>query len=231
MNPLLVIKCGVKLPGLAQTDGDYEDWIVSGMLWPHDFVVCHVYDGQTLPDVATVSAVVITGSGAMVTDELPWLKATTLWLQDAFDANLPVLGICFGHQLLAQALGGKVTDNPNGIEVGTVAMTIPATNDVLFADMPARIRVQVSHQQSVVELPVNAIRLASTAMDMNHVFRFGNRVWGIQFHPEFDRDKVKEYIRYYSARVGTELKVNPATDADEANAVLQRFTHYVLANS
>lgn len=161
------------------------------------FLICHVAAGQALPEYDEISAVVITGSHAMVTDHADWSERTAVWLRGAVARNIPTLGICYGHQLLAYALGGAVGNNPNGVAFGTRAITLlaPARQDPLFSVLPEIAQVQTTHTQSILQLPPGATLLATHARDANHAFVIGDRCWGVQFHPEFDADIVRRYIQ------------------------------------
>ena len=162
----------------------------------HNFLIVDVSMGEILPDYNEISAIVITGSHAMVTDHYDWSERTAKWLPQAVARKIPLLGICYGHQLLAYAMGGAVSDNPNGLEFGTVEITLTdeAKHDPLLSLLPSPVQFQVSHSQSVIKLPATAKLLAFTSLDPNHAFTIGNHAWGIQFHPEFDADISKRYI-------------------------------------
>ncbi|KPK56292.1 MAG: hypothetical protein AMS22_01650 [Thiotrichales bacterium SG8_50] len=201
MKPLLIIKAGDKLPSLHTVAGDFEHWMLAGLgLNQTQARVCAVHRGESLPAMHEVGGVLITGSGAMVTDRLAWSERTAQWLADVVSCAIPILGICYGHQLLAYALGGRVADNPVGIEVGTVETRLSphATEDPLFRNLPAQFMVQASHKQCVVALPAGARVLASSDMDRHHAFAYGTNSWGLQFHPEFDENIVGHYINYYA---------------------------------
>jgi GMP synthase (glutamine-hydrolysing) len=209
MLELLILKPGRKPPALAPVAGDYGEWVAAGMRWPAGAVrIVAVDEGHALPSPETVAAAVVTGSAAMVTDGSDWMERTAAWLRDAVGAGLPVLGICFGHQLLAQALGGRAGWNPEGVEVGVVeiALTAAAGEDPLFSGMPRRFPACVSHRQSTVEVPPGAVRLASSAMDANQAFRVGDRAWGVQFHPEFGAAIMPAYVAGFRAVLEAEGK-------------------------
>ena len=231
MRPLLIIKVGRTLPAIAAKRHDFEDWIISGMEIPREQVkVVEVNTGIKLPHYDEISGVVITGSHNMVTEQLGWSEYTAEWLPGAVERDIPTLGICYGHQLLAYSLGGKVADNPNGRECGTVEVTLNdlARNDLLLGDMEKRIRVHVFHTQSVVQLPPGARVLAESGMDRHQAFVVGERVWGTQFHPEFDAEIVVNYINHYrelllQGGVDPEGRLKLVSDTPFGALILRRF--------
>jgi len=198
---LVIVQPGGKLPELDDYPGDFADWILAGMgLRGRDVHIVRPQRGEALPPAAQVSAVVVTGSSAMVTDADEWIARSSDWLASVVALGRPVLGICFGHQLLAHALGGEVADNPRGVEVGTVVTRSrpAAAGDPLFGSWPRQVAVQASHRQSVLRLPEGADCLAASDKDPHHAFRFGAQCWGVQFHPEFSAQVVQAYIGYYA---------------------------------
>lgn len=231
MGTLLIIKTGAKIPSLAEHPGDYEHWIAFGMGWPMERVyVANVQAGDPLPAPGSVAAVAITGSGAMVTEQVPWMVRTAHWLTGAVEGGLPVLGICFGHQLLAWALGGQAGYNPQGIEVGTttVSLTDAAAEDPLFRGLPQRFPAHVSHSQSVLTLPAGAVRLGWSDRDEHQGFRFGERAWGLQFHPEFDDRIMPHYVAHYREQLAAQGRsaddlLRQVQAAPESAGLLERF--------
>lgn len=235
MDRVLIVKAGTTVPGVLERRRDFEVWITAGMgLAPAQVRVCAVYLEETLPDPRGIAAAVVTGSAAMVTDAAPWSEYTAQWLRDAIGVGTPVLGICYGHQLLAHALGGKVENNPRGRNLGTVdvKLTEAAQDDPLFNGFETVLHVPVSHLQSVVELPPGARRLATTARDPNHAFAIGTSTWGLQFHPEFDADIVRGYIDARRTELTAEgqdadaLKAS-AADTLDGTLLLHRFANLV----
>jgi len=107
------------------------------------------------------------------------------------------LGICFGHQLLAQALGGNVERNPRGREIGTVRVKLlpEASRDALFLGLPSELEVNATHVDTVTRLPEGATLLASTSLERHAAYRVGESAWGVQFHPEIDGDVMRGYVR------------------------------------
>jgi GMP synthase (glutamine-hydrolysing) len=235
MRKLLVVKVGSTFEWLRSAKGDFEDWIVRGLKVNGSRVhVLDVRKHEGFPPWEAVCGVVVTGSHAMVTDHHDWSERTAAWLKGAVDRNLPVLGICYGHQLLAYALGGTVGDNPRGMEFGTVLVSLEpeAAGDPLFAGLPRRFDAHVSHTQSVLRLPPGARRLACSAGEPNQAFVVGDRAWGVQFHPEFDATVVIEYIK--TSREPLEVQgVNvdalaaAVRETPHAAQVLERFSRLV----
>jgi GMP synthase (glutamine-hydrolysing) len=228
---VLVIKVGSTLPKLRTKKGDFEDWILEGMgLDVGRTRVLDVRAGASLPDYRGIAGVVVTGSHDYVTDHRPWSERTAGWLVGLVERDIPVLGICYGHQLLAYALGGRVGDNPNGNEFGTlpIQLTPAAQDDPLLAGFSEPLHVQLSHTQSVLRLPLEARRLASSGMDINQAFVVGERAWGVQFHPEFDAEVVAAYIdadRDILVREGQEpdALIAGCTNTPAGRRILERF--------
>jgi GMP synthase (glutamine-hydrolysing) len=194
---VLVVKTGTTLAQLRPRRGDYEDWVVEGLGLPWGRIeLVVVYEGATLPEPSEPAGVVVTGSSALVSGREPWSERAAAWLREAVVADTPLLGICYGHQLLAHALGGRVGRNPRGREIGTVAVELreAARKDPLLGGLPARLTVQATHVESVLDLPPGARLLASSAIDPHQAFACGERAWGVQFHPEFDAEVVRAYL-------------------------------------
>ena len=204
---ILVIKAGSTMPSLRSRSGDFEHWILRGMrATPSEADVVNVEAGERLPEHQAHAAIAITGSHAMVTDHWDWSDRAAAWLAEEVRLGTPVLGVCYGHQLLAYALGGDVADNPKGREFGTVPLRLEAEarTDPLMGDLPSCLPAQASHTQSVLRMPTGAVRLASSLMDANHAVRFARSAWGVQFHPEFDAEVLRDYARCSREELVTE---------------------------
>ncbi len=231
MKPILILKTGNTLPPIAERRGDFELWIREGMAIVEERIrVVEAHEDERPDAPGAYGGVVVTGSPAMVSDREEWSERAGRWLLDALDQRVPILGICYGHQLLAQALGGVVGPNPNGREIGTVEVRFgaEAADDPLLGVAPATAPFHTSHVESVIELPAGARRLATTDLDPNHVFAIGDAAWGVQFHPEFDADITRRYIAGRRAQIEAEdLDADALTatvrDTPDAGPLLQRF--------
>jgi len=196
------MEAGRTFASLAGSLGDFSDWVIRGLGLPRESVsVVAAFAGASLPDPSTVAAVVVTGSHAMVTESEPWSEHLAAWLAAAVACGTAVLGICYGHQLLARALGGTVGFHPRGYEVGTVPVRLNAAGrrDPLFAAIPEHFSAQVFHAQSVLTLPAGACLLAGNAFEPHQAVAYGKRAWGVQFHPEFDVSVMRAYIETEAA--------------------------------
>jgi GMP synthase (glutamine-hydrolysing) len=196
-RPILVLKTGDALADVKAVHQDFDVWIARELGRPLSaLATVEVHLGQPLPDASEVSGVVVTGSPAMVTDAADWSEESARWLREIVRGDrLPVLGICYGHQLLAHALGGRVARNPRGREMGTFEIRFTASpNRLAPLFEPGPIPGHLSHLESVVALPPEAEVLAETALEPNCAVAFGPRQWGVQFHPEFDAPIMRGYI-------------------------------------
>jgi GMP synthase (glutamine-hydrolysing) len=163
--------------------------------------------------VDAFDAVVVSGSQTAVYDDDPWIAETEAWVRAVVDRGLPLLGICWGHQLLARATGGDV-DPMGGYELGyvDVDLLVPAEDDPLFAGVDDPFVAFETHSDEVTRLPGAATPLAETGRALQ-AFRIAN-AWGVQFHPEYDLD---------TARWVTENKRGHLTD-DRVDAILRTVT-------
>ena len=135
-----------------------------------------------------------------MTERAPWMLRLERLVREVAQAGTPLLGICFGHQIAAQALGGEVAKNPRGREIGTVRVERVrgrSSFDTLFAGMPRTFDVHATHVDAVARLPPEAevpgYDLARSTWP--HAFRVGRTEFkAVQFHPELDADIMRAYL-------------------------------------
>ena len=138
-RPLLIVQTGRTHDHIRERLGDFDDWIAAGLRAGGAEVSTYDALSHTPPPAPeTLAGIVLTGSHAMVSEREPWSEALVPWLQAAVQRQTPVLGICYGHQLLAHALGGEVGHHPDGVEIGTVRVQrhAAAQTDPLLGELP-----------------------------------------------------------------------------------------------
>jgi GMP synthase (glutamine-hydrolysing) len=188
--------------------------------------------------------VVVTGSSAMVSERLEWSERTGAWLVEVLRSGTPVLGLCYGHQLLVQALGGRVGPNPNGREMGTVEVRFSddARDDPLLGAVPSRAPFQATHLESVLSLPEGVRGLAGTSLDPHSAFAVSPRpgepvrAWGVQFHPEFDAVVMRAYLTHRREILADEgfdpdALLAAVQETPEGPSLLRRFAALVLRDA
>ncbi|MDB4974541.1 MAG: glutamine amidotransferase [Myxococcaceae bacterium] len=236
MRRVLLLQVGHTFEDIARLRGDYDRWFREGLdLRDEELEVARVVDGEPVPSRFDYDGVVVTGSWSMVTDREPWSEASAEYLREAVARALPVLGVCYGHQLLAHALGGLVGYNPTGRHAGSalVQLTASAAHDRLFSGFPEQLSVQVSHSQAVLQLPAEAELLGHCARDPHHAFRIGECAWGVQFHPEFTAEVSRLYIQKRYATIQAE-GIDPegllasVQESSHGRDVLTRFRSLVF---
>ncbi|WP_421716415.1 glutamine amidotransferase [Arcobacter arenosus] len=197
MKYLYILKTGNTFDNTKYNYGDFEDWIIRELKTPSKYIkTIDVKNNQTLPKLVSAKGFIITGSHSMVSEELNWSLKLEEYIRKIKQANIPLLGICYGHQLIAKALGGCSNYNKNGKEIGSVKIRQLSTakKDLLFKDLPLKFYAHETHYQSAIKLPKGSIVLAKNSHEKHQAVRFSNCIWGVQFHPEFNITVMKEYI-------------------------------------
>jgi GMP synthase (glutamine-hydrolysing) len=234
MKPFLILEAGRPLDPLRR-HGSFGHWIrVAAGLHGRECRPVDVIGGESLPkDASGYAGVLISGSGAMVTERHDWSERSAEWLRAAAHEGTPLFGICYGHQLLAHALGGAVDYNPQGREMGTVDVQLhdDAAHDPLFAGLGSRFDAQATHRQSVLEPPPKATVLGRSVKDACQAFRWGESVWGVQFHPEFSTELMRSYIHARADALTSEGScprklLQGVRPAPQARRVLRRFVRH-----
>jgi GMP synthase-like glutamine amidotransferase len=147
------------------------------------FTTVRLADGEALPDPATLEAILLTGSSAGVYDDLDWIAPLERFVRAAYDANIPMAGICFGHQLIAQALGGTVTKSEKGWGIGRHVYEVAPGNGVIDREQLA---IAASHQDQVIEPPAGATAILYSEFTPYAGLLYANgATLSVQPHPEF----------------------------------------------
>jgi GMP synthase (glutamine-hydrolysing) len=232
---ILILVCGNPIPAIAERRGDYDRWIreKTGNAWAGSWASHDARTLAPLPGPRDADAFVITGSSSSVTERAPWMLRVEELVRQIAAARVPLLGICFGHQLMAQALGGEVRKNPLGREIGTVRVERLA-DDPMFAGLPRSFDVNATHVDAVTALPPGAEVVATTALDPRAAFRVGPRLRAVQFHPEFDADVMRGYLRARAQLIraeglGAEALLQGVHDATRGADILRNFARSLAA--
>lgn len=163
------------------------------------FDVVKLVDGEALPDPAACEAVVITGSPSGVYDQTPWMDPLREFVRGVFRAKTPMVGVCFGHQIIADAMGGDVRKSDKGWGVGRHTYEV-LEHRPWMAGAGASVSLAVSHQDQVITPPAGAVTLARSAHTEHAMLAYEDApVMSVQGHPEFGDQFV---AALYAARRG-----------------------------
>jgi GMP synthase-like glutamine amidotransferase len=200
--------------GILKTDVVRDEWVADFGEYPDmfmallaaedaelEFAVYDVQQGQYPEDIDEVDAYLITGSKASVYEDQQWIAQLMDFVRELHAREKKILGICFGHQLVAQALGGKTEKSPKGWGVGMQGYE--------FSELPewhdqgeANFHILASHQDQVVELAEGARVLAGSDFCENGVCQVGNHILTFQAHPEFVSDYSREIMDFRREAIG-----------------------------
>lgn len=206
MKPLLIIQTGHAPAEIRARHGDFGHWFRVAMHAPPKSIrIVDVEAGEALPPPRMCAGALITGSAAMVTDREPWSERCAGWIRDAMDVEVPLFGVCYGHQLMAHALGARVDDMPGGREIGTCEVQfVNGAEHPLLPTLPHRTRVHETHVQAVLEVAPGSHVLAGNEKDPNQLLIYSERALSVQFHPEFSVAIMRAYIRARAASLHAE---------------------------
>lgn len=202
-----ILKTDAVRPEWVPEFGEYPDMFVAllGQLDPAlEFVVYDVEQGEFPDDIDEVDAYLITGSKSSVYDDKPWIADLMDFVRELDRRHKKIVGICFGHQLVAQALGGKTEKSSKGWGVGLHTHrfnSAPDWHDQGEMDFD----VLVSHQDQVVENAVGARVLASSEFCENAVCQVGDHILTFQGHPEFVPAYSREIMEFRREMIGEEV--------------------------
>lgn len=167
--------------------GTYADMFVRWLgaeLPEAAFDRCHIAGGETPAAPGDYDAYMVTGSRAGVYEDHPWIAPLIAHLQAIRDARRPVVGICFGHQVLAQAFGGQARRSADGWVLGRLQQQLTEAGEEIFG--PGPLQALSLHRDQVMELPPAARRLTEDSLSPNGALLYdGFPALSLQFHPEF----------------------------------------------
>jgi len=168
--------------------------------------------GELADPITAYDALIITGSAADAHADRPWIRALNASISEAKRAGLKIGGFCFGHQAVANALGGRSTRNARGWELGVCALETAASlaEKPYAPETPEPIHIIEIHQDQVVEMPPGAELLASTEHTPIQMYAIGDSVLCMQGHPEFYNPILDELVRSRMAKGAIPREVGEA---------------------
>jgi GMP synthase-like glutamine amidotransferase len=202
-----ILKTDTVRPEWVPEFGEYPDMFVAllGRADPTmEFVSYDVEGGEYPVDIDEVDAYLITGSKSSVYDDKPWIPPLIKLVQKIAGRGKKIVGICFGHQLVAQALGGKTEKSDKGGGVGLHTHTFTQTphwHDGGSEDL----KILVSHQDQVVKNAEGATVLAGSDFCENAVCQIGDQILTFQGHPEFIPEYSREIMEFRRKMFGEEI--------------------------
>ena len=181
-----ILETGLPPANLAEQFGDYPAMFRALLGEDLQTQTFHVSDGQLPGSAEACQAWLITGSAAGVYDDLPWIAPLTDFLRGA-KGRTPMVGICFGHQIMAQAFGGQVIKSPKGWGIGLQRYGVTQAEPWMETAPSPAIAIPASHQDQVVELPPDVtVTLASDFTPYAGLAYGDGLAISFQGHPEFD---------------------------------------------
>jgi GMP synthase-like glutamine amidotransferase len=187
-----ILETGRRPGSLAEEFGDYPA-MVARLLGPGFEVESFDVQAGELPEPAAHGAYLITGSPAGVYDPLPWIEPLQQFIRDAGDSR--TVGICFGHQVMAEALGGHVEKSDKGWGAGLQHYSIVKRESWMDGEVEVEVAVPASHQDQVIIQPPNTEIVASSAFTPFAALAWTDRpAISFQFHPEFAPEFAKALI-------------------------------------
>ena len=195
------------------------------------FSTTPVFRGAAPPPLAAFDAIIVTGSPAGVYEGHDWIASAEDFLRSAIAAGKPTVGICFGHQLLAQTFGGKVEKSSKGWGVGAHSYAMTDAADWM-APMQSRIICAVSHQDQVIEAPEDARILGGSDFCPNGVISYAQGpAISFQQHPEFSHDYAAALMRLRKDRIAADrisAGLDSLTRKSDRNLVAQWIVNYLV---
>lgn len=215
---------------------DVGQWVIDAFGGGSSRFINWKVQREPAPPPGPFDGVVVGGSPASAFDPDEWIRRLVQLIRQWTDAGVPLLGICFGHQLIAHALGGRVIRNPRGWEVAnsTVDLTPMGRGDPLFDGLPSPLEVMQTHRDIVESLPPGADCLATSPLCPIQSFRLGPSIRTVQFHPEYTVDHMRFVMlprrdRLEAAGIDVDAKLASLRPAPGSQQVLGNFENHFVA--
>ena len=230
MKNVVILSNGPGLTEIINKYGHSSDWIPRIINNNSiNFTIKKVYENDFDIDI-DADAYILTGSKYSIYDDIDWIYKLINFTKKLIENQRYVLGICFGHQVLAHCLGAKVKKNKLGWELGSykINLTEKGLNNKLFEGFSSQEIVYESHQDTVLDLPDNVDILADS-IKSNQSFSFNEKIFGVQFHPEFSKEVTRMLMDLRIAK-GISVDSNDLLDSPKSHSVLKNFLNIAGVN-
>ncbi len=226
-----ILQTGKVPDELFEKHGDYPDMFERLLADPaFTFETWPVVDGHFPEQTDVCDGWLITGSKYGAYEDHPWIPRLEDFLRNAYAAGIPIVGICFGHQILAQALGGKVEKFEGGWSVGIEDYAIDGLEDNV--QVVAWHQDQVTELPSATDLPAAAVAngppvavVGSSPFCRYAALAYGDRAWSIQPHPEFSGDFMADLIETRGGILPREIAKKGVASSDRPTSSDQIADH------
>jgi len=172
-----------------------------------DFSSVHIAGNEPAPGPDELDGIIISGSEKGVYDDTPWMLPLRENLQLMRSADVPMFGICFGHQIMADVFGGKAVKSNRGFVTGTRQ----------FSDRGDNVAAYLAHQDQVTEVPPGAEVIASAAHCPVAALSYDFPALSVQFHPEYSPEFASDLIELFGAELMSEEQLQGARDSLSAD--------------
>lgn len=220
---ICILENGLVPEELQSTHGSYPDMVrhwLGASLPEASFHDCSPVSGEALPPPDAFDGYILTGSRHSSYEDLAWIHAMRAFLREVKELGRPIFGICFGHQIMADAFGGQTRKADNGWGIGA------QTYSSRLAGVGNTLGTRVFHQDQVLELPPEAEVVGGSTHCPNGILQYAFSALSVQFHPEFSRDYVEALANRYSGTTIPEATCRAAIDSlamiDVDNSALAR---------
>tara|TARA_B100001113_G_scaffold350935_1_gene349055 strand:+ start:185 stop:877 length:693 start_codon:yes stop_codon:yes gene_type:complete len=230
MKNVVIYSNGPGLPEIVKEYGHSSDWIPNIVNNNKvNFIIKKAYENDFDSDIKA-DAFILTGSKYSVYNKSPWIEELKKHVKKLIHENNYILGICFGHQILADCLGAEVIKNKLGWELGSYKINLSekGLQSKLFNGFSKQEIVYESHQDTVINIPSNLDILASSKKS-NQSFSYNDKIYGVQFHPEFSKEVTRKLMDLRIEN-GVSVDSNVLLNAEKSSLVLSNFLNIIGVN-
>lgn len=213
INLGILVAGHIDLPHVRKYKGyaDMFEQLFSRVNGPFKYHIYNIVDGEFPEFVHDCDAWLITGSASGVYDDTHWMQWLKGFIQRSDNVHKPMVGICFGHQIIAEALGGKVVKSSKGWGLGPQTYFLNNSQD----HTKKAFTINAIHQDQVIDIPPQARHLAHSEFCLYAALGYGNHILTFQGHPEFTCEYERDLLLFHKGK---------AIDTDSADIALQNIS-------